>query len=1334
MHRCAVCHGRLLPGASCARDGFTPPPRGDGDEERATPRVEGFTLLGPLGRGGFADVWAAQRDADEAPAAVKVARQATRAVRARFRREAALLERVGVPHVAQLYGCGELPDGRPYIAMERLFGLTLAEELGALPAPLEPGRAAERADAILAVLEAAHARGVVHRDLKPENIFLIGASGRAVLLDLGLAKRAGAAGDTGESLAATRAGDVVGTPEYMAPELLRGDAAQADARADLYAFGVILFELLTLRPPFVGGEDAIEHGHLALRPPRPGDFAEVPEALEELTLACLAKDPSRRPESAAAVRRALRAPRAPSRAPSRPDTIPPPSAPRSSRRLVGPAAAAAAEGLQPVALLYAEAGAPLVMAAVNARRGFLARQRGNRCVAVFPARDVDDPARAALAAARDLAQAGGVRMALHLASVRLRRAAGGLHAVYGAPVERPETWLPVEPWCGLAMSDEFQRALPDEVLAPTAPVSTPTPPGSTPTPPGDPVSTGEPPLLGRDDVLSALAASAADAFDGTCPGLFTLVGDAGLGKSRLAAEAACIAGVTAADVCVAAVRALHPIHGGAAQAVRALLRVALDAPDDRPPDPRAFCVERLGEALGGAAWEAVAAALGWTSARSAQSPGASRQGLMLALAEALRGRARRGPLAVVLDDAHQADDVLLGALEYATLDGEGIRLWAVVAARPPFEQARPGWGQRCQRHARVTLAPLAEGPAMELASRLLLPAEYPPAETLRRLTDWAGGNPDCLRRIVRSLKEAGLVRQRAGGGYYVATAEVEALPPSPAWQWLAARQLDGLPSELAACARVCSALGMSFDRAELEAVLDGLERVGAAGTMVDAGFGLSALVERRILQRERDDEGRAEEWHAFQNAVFQEAVYEMLDPAHRAEIHRSALVYWRAHVAGGSPGALRALARHAAACGERAEAADAYLALGDLASARHRSVQADQRYDAALHVIEEGDARRRARALAGRGRSRYRMCRIQEARADFGDALALAESLGDVHLRATLLLEDATALDWAFEFEASARRVEEARPLVEAERSPELELRLRVAQGRTSWRRGRIEESIAELTVCAERAAELGDYDARVLAQLMLLFQLAFSRRLEEAESVFRELSALLTAAGDLFHLCAAYINRIVLWGSRWYLQGAVQDLRRAVDLAREIGNPWLEKMASYNVAVLLYWTDRQREALALTRRARWLEEQSSERPMPETAILLAAIHLELDEFEEANRIVSWIEQSCALWPGDMADYALLRLVLTEMGVRPATPPPPTWDEAIALAERHLPIEITMRLLYWRARLALRRGRIDEARDALAGARDRREECPLWLPRFDELESALTHALQGPAV
>lgn len=362
------------------------------------------------------------------------------------------------------------------------------------------------------------------------------------------------------------------------------------------------------------------------------------------------------------------------------------------------------------------------------------------------------------------------------------------------------------------------------------------------------------------------------------------------------------------------------------------------------------------------------------------------------------------------------------------------------------------------------------------------------------------------------------------------------------------------------------------------------------------------------------------------------------------------------------------------------------------------------------------------------------MCRIQEARGDFGEALALAGALGDARLEASLLLEDATALDWAFEFEESARRVGEARPLVEAQRSPELSLRLRVAEGRSLWRRGRLDESIAELAACAERAAALGDYDARVLALLMLSFQLSSAGRREEAESVFRDLIALLTAAGDGFHLCAAYINRIAMWAWRWSLPGAVDDLRRAVDLAREIGNPSLEKMASYNVAVLLHWSDRQREALALARRARWLEEQSSERPMPQTAILIGQIHLALDEYDQADQLVLWIDRSCALGPGDIPDYTLLRLVLSEVGVRPASSSSLSWSEAVQLAKDQPFVEVTLLFFYWRARMALRRGHTTEAGEALASARERRGDSPMWLSRFAELERALDGASRTPDV
>ena len=1326
MHlpRCAVCHRRFNPDTPCPRDGWTAPPRSSSNAARVTPeapRVEGLTIAERIGRGGFADVWAARRDSDGTPVALKVGLAATTLARERFHREASALERVGAPHAATLYSRGALEEGHPFLAMERISGRTLAAELAGLSAPPDPDCAARLAAAILTAVDAAHRRGVVHRDLKPENLFLSSAGGHAVLIDFGLATCSARPGAPGEHGPHTRTTAVVGTPAYMAPEQIQGDPL-IDERADLYAFGVILFELLTLRLPFAGDASEIEHGHLALRPPRPGDFAQVPPAVEELTLACLAKDPCRRPASAAALRRALRDAWSEG---AGTEAIPL-SGPRSSARGAG-GPTLAADGHQPVALLVAEVGgaAAPVFAAIAARGGFVARQRGRRYVGVFPGKDVDDPARAALAAARELVDQRGARAALHVAGVRLRPSGAGPPAVYGAPVERPETWTPPEPWSGVALTGEFERALPEQ----SAPASVT----------GDPGREAEAPLLGRDGAISRLAASAAAAFEATCPGLLTVIGDAGLGKTRLAVEAARVATSARADALVLSLRAAHPIHGGAEGAIRALLRGVLDAPEGAPSDPRAFCEERLGEALGAVAWPAVAAALGWAAPpgdpgapRSSTAPGPHRpgdlappprrHGLMQALAEGLRRRARSGPVAVILDDADLADDVVLDAIEYATLDGAGIRLWAVVVAGPRLQQARPGWGGRSQRHDRLTLAPLDEAPAMELAARLLLPAEYPPAETLRRLSTWAGGNPACLREIVRSLKGAGAVRRRSGGGHYLATAEIDALPPSPAWQWLAARRLGDLSPELAACARVCAALGSSFDRAELEQVLEGLDREGGAGTPIDAGFGLEALVAQRILQRGAGDQC------SFRSDALRDAIHEGLDPGHRARIHRHALSYWRARAdaEGDAREALEPLAKHAVACGERAAAADAYLRLGDIASARHRHVEADQRYTAALAAAEDDDdalpRASRARALAARGRSRYRNYLAREARADFAAALAIATALGDRRLAAHLLLEDATALDWMYDFDESARRVEEARPLVQGQAAPALEAWLLIADGRTAWRKGRQEASIRLLDEGIQRAVAAHDHDAEVVGLLILSFELACSGSLDEAEARFDEVIARATAAHDLLHLCTAYTNRIALWIGRWSVPGAVRDLRRAIDLAREIGNPWLEKLASYNVALLLHWSDRQPEALVLARRARWLEERSAERPLHYTALLLAEILISLGEYEEAGGLVSWVERTCPPGPSDVPCFHMLQLVLSEVGIRPMSAPAPGWDEVTRLAQPSLSVEGMLRLLYWRARMAVQGGRREEAAQALDAARLRRAQCPMWLSRFESLE------------
>ncbi|WP_437760640.1 protein kinase domain-containing protein [Sorangium sp. So ce1389] len=1405
MSRCPLCHRRLPPAGVCPRDGASRPSAGERTPAPGPPRVAGFRVGGLLGQGGFSAVWAARREADGLQVALKVGRSSGGAVQARFRREAGALRCIGPPHVPRVHGEGRLDDGRPWIAMDQVPGATLAETIAALPGPPEPAWAAARAAALLDALAAAHARGVVHRDLKPENVMLAprrttaptaltaptapgdgpprapaaglaDRAARAVLLDLGLARPAGASRQDDEA-EITRGGTIVGTPEYMAPEQLRaGDAV--DARTDIYAFGAILFELLTLRPPFVGDTGAVEHGHLALRPPRPGELAPIPGALEELMLSCLAKEPDRRPASAAWLRRALAeacplgaAPAASATAAVAPAAAAEPT-PRSSSTLAsGPPSSACgrliAEGLQPAVVLVAETGAatPLVIAALASRSGVCVRQRGRRYVAVFSARDAEHPVRLALSAARELVERHGARAALHLAGVIIRPRDRGAPAVYGAAVDRPETWIPASPWSGVTLTEELERALAEGEPA--------TPPTSPPV--ARAAESGPPPMVGRGEAIAALEASAAAAFSGACPALVTVLGDAGLGKSRVAAEAADVARRLRPDAEALVVRAAQPLPGEASRDTAEILRFALAAPADAPADPRAFCEARLGPEIGASTFASVAAALGWAlRATTRAAPAATPHHVARAIAEGLRRRARRAPVAVIVDDAQWADVTVLDALEVATLDGAGVALWAAVVAHPRFERFRPTWGARTQQADRVALAPLDEAAAAELAAQLLLPAAYPPADVLRGLARWAGGNPGCLAAIIRSLKQAGLVRQSpGGGGYCVEAGALEGLPVSPAWQWLAMRQLGGLPQEIAALARLCAVLGESFTRAELEWVQDAVDRAGGAGTPVDAGYGLGVLVEHGIIGRGAQGDGGAhggaqgdggahgggargavaERWW-FQSGLFRDAVYETLDPEHRAQIHRHALAFWRAWVegerppapsgapraepaapagylaAGPGPEELEPLARHAGACGAGEEAADAHLRLGDLASARHRHVEAERCYTAALKLAGEEDRRRRALALAGRGRIRYRLHLIEEAMADLSAALELA----DGELRADILLEEATALDWTGAYEASAARVALARPLVERAGSPRLSARLRVAEGRTRLRRAEVAEAIALLSEGASLAESAGDEESRIIALVLLSTELAHAGRFAEAEQRAEEAIALCERAEDLPHLCVAIMNRVVLWTLKKDLARATGDLRRAIALAREIGNPWLERVATYNVAELLYWSDQQDEALSLARRAHTLEQRFVDRPVPECSLLLARILAARGELDEARRLLAWIAGSCPPEPSAKAAHGcflMLRCLLSDADAAPRALLGVLDEAELEAGPFHFTDEL-LEVLYWRGHAALRHGAIEVAAASLGRASGLLVDHPAWRARFEALARRLD-APPGPA-
>jgi TolB-like protein/predicted Ser/Thr protein kinase len=270
-------------------------------------RIAHYTIRNRLGAGGMGEVYRAHDERLERDVALKVllpGAVADETARARLLREARTASALNHAHIAHIYEVGE-SEGRTYIAMELVEGRTLRDATPPEGLPVETAirYGAQIADA----LAHAHEKGIVHRDLKSGNI-VITPDGRAKVLDFGLAKRMeggsddGPAGPASEDLTITKSGVLVGTPAYLAPEALQG--AALDARSDLWALGVVLYEMVTGALPFSGRTVLDVSRSIVSDPPAPLP-PRVPPGLRSVILRLLAKEPGRRYRGASEVAAAL---------------------------------------------------------------------------------------------------------------------------------------------------------------------------------------------------------------------------------------------------------------------------------------------------------------------------------------------------------------------------------------------------------------------------------------------------------------------------------------------------------------------------------------------------------------------------------------------------------------------------------------------------------------------------------------------------------------------------------------------------------------------------------------------------------------------------------------------------------------------------------------------------------------------------------------------------------------------------------------------------------------------------------------------------------------------
>ncbi len=888
----------------------------------------------------------------------------------------------------------------------------------------------------------------------------------------------------------------------------------------------------------------------------------------------------------------------------------------------------------------------------------MVRQRRDRFTFAFTGAQHEDPVQTAVAAARALVQRAGARCAIQLTVAMVRGRDGGAPLLYGAAIERPETWIPQRPWDGMVLTADAAHAFGAEV-APD-----PEAPGFFRPTAGAVTVAGHQsePCVGREQAVATLGESLDAALCNRLPTLFTLVGDRGLGKTRLLTEAAAAARRLADPIALIHVIAHHPAaRGGTSdEPLAQLLRGVLGGERDVGEDRRA-------------------------AARAA--------------ADHLRELARGRPVVVIVDDAHWCDDAALDTLEGATREGEPLRLWIGVAAAPDLLTARRAWGMRAARHDVVHLAPLAEDATIELLQRLLARVKNAPAETLRRLAAWCAGSPSLAVELVRTLEREGIVRPHGGGeAWYVAAAELDRLPAVPSGSWLAARELDSLPAVLAALARLCAVLGPGVTLEEVEGVQRAAVAGGALGPeVVDPATGLQELARRGLLSaipRDRYD---------FRVAAIRQAIYEQTDEEARRRLHDHAYGWWRSGGVASGVERLHRLAVHGARSGRPREAMSSYIALAAAARVRNAFSEAESMYTSALGLAEPGDAASRVRILEGRGGVRKLLTHYEEAWADFRAAREIAQASRDREGAVRLLVAEGAICDFLERFEESARSIEQAAELAATSSTADAPVatsaRLANWLGVVRHRQGRHDEAIALLTTASALGEALGDQETQVGSQLMLAATLRKIGRTADGENLLDSTIALCERTSDFFHLAIGLCNRINFWRMRRNSARAVQDLQQAIAIAHEMGYDETEMYGRVELAQLQFTEGDLTGALENAARAHLIGAQRFRGQSLVGGMAYAHMLAHAGRLDEANAVLAALPAAEA----GTAPWCALPLEALRRAVEGAAAA--EWEALLTRARAQLSPAELVDLLWLCGRTAARRGDRDAARAVLEEAR-----------------------------
>jgi tetratricopeptide (TPR) repeat protein len=881
-----------------------------------------YVVEARAGAGGMGVVYRARDRVGDRIVALKLLRAQADDPARRFAREAWLLSDLAHPGIVRYVDHGQADDGSLYLAMEWLDGEDLATRLARSPLALPDALALARrvADA----LAAAHERGIVHRDLKPSNLFLVGgAASAAVVLDFGLARL------TAGMSTVTVQGTLMGTPGYMAPEQVRCEASLGPP-ADLFALGCVLYECIAGRSPFPGDRPWARLAKILFEEPQPltSRRPEVPPALDDLVRTLLAKDPRERLADGRELTTRLAAIAVgPGPVRSRATSIT-----DDEVRLVSvvvaaaPPAAGTADpdvtitGNQPVSTI-SDRGARLHRLAAD-HGGRVEQLPQGLAIATLVGRGTATDA--ATQAARCALEMRALLPDTRIVLTTGRAAYSGTWPV-GTTIDRAADLLGdggdaavvVDPATAGLLDGRF------EIVATPAGLVL----GAERAAAGRTLLGRPSPFVGRDRELAALEALMAAALDEPAARAVVVTGDAGIGKSRLWAEAAPRLTAARPDAEVWIARGDPTSAGASFGLIAQLVRRAAGVGDGAPLGERQAAVEALVERRLPVADRArVAAFLG--ELVGAPFADAGRDQLAAARQDPLRmgDQVRRAwedlvaaaaaahPLVVIVEDLHWGDLPSVKLLDAALRHAGALPLVVVGLARPDVHRLFPAlWAER--RRDELHLGALPRRGAADLV-RSALGADTGD-DTVDALVERAEGNAFFLEELIRAAAEG-----RTGAPETV-VAMVQA-------------RLDALDGALRRVLRAASIYGQISRPAGIAAALG----VPAASRALAAW--LAALRDKELLTERREADAVV---YAFRHALVRDAVYQSLTAADRALGHRLA-ADWLEAEGHGDP---LALADHLEHGGEPARA------IAWLERAAHQALEGND-FTAALACVDRGIA------------------------------------------------------------------------------------------------------------------------------------------------------------------------------------------------------------------------------------------------------------------------------------------------------------------------------------------------------------------------------------------